>query len=867
MLRPRSGLAGCGLIIPILSATLCLAQAPPDWVFPGASWATKTPAEMGVDQAKLDAFKAKLDPNSSGVVIKDGYLIYSWTRVGGGSIGENHNWASASKPVIATMLFSAINEGRVASVNSPILPYWPGLTGKDQGITFRNLADQTGNYCNKEAPGAAYAYNDVGTQLFVNTLDKVFGTSDHLVTAGNSRFRDPMQFQDGTLFESGKGRVRSSARDFARMGWMWANRGYWNGNYLLPRSFFDSYMKADVSYNLPKSVTPNTPWDANDYLHIGSYGGGVNNDDYVHGPYGFDWWFNTLKDSSLLGYPAAPPDTFLANGRDGKDCMAMMPSLGLVVAAWNDFTKPGSQTAWGTQAPSYNSSDPNGHPAPDPNASMNLSLKMLKESCDNVSDRLWNVTSGDWSVVGNWSASGGSVGLPNSLRRARVDNNGTCNITTGTATAKVFYVGDQSAGTAAQSGGTLNGEYVVVGYQGKGVYNHSGGTVSPSGALHVGYFAGSTGIYLLSGGGVVNAPNEYLSGVGRITQSGGLNAVAGTVTVGSFAGSSGTYQLQGGSLAAGYVVVGNLGTGVYDQTGGSSSVSVALHVGYSASSTGTYQLSGGGVVSAPNEYLSGVGRITQSGGLNAVAGTVTIGSLAGSNAAYQLQGGTLKVPTIRRGAGSGSFQFTGGTLMTSSFQMDLTNGGGVLCPGQSVGSMTVAGNFQQISGKLEMELAAAGSFDTLTVTGSASLGGTLNVPAAYRPKEGDGFGMISAGSFANEFASFTSNIATGLPAGSDAFSGEVVGSQYVVTFDGFTAGDSNGNHVVDFPDLSALAANWNQSGQWEEGDYSGDGTVGFDDLAVMAANWGWSKPTGAPVPEPASLAVLLAGGLALLRRR
>jgi hypothetical protein len=322
-----------------------------------------------MDRSKLDALKANLGAASTGCIIKNGYLVYSW-----GNIAANYDWASAAKPCLSTMLFAAVNEGRVASPDSSILPWWPSLRPTDQTMSFRHLADMMSGYaCNDRdglgnplPPGSRWAYNDYAIMLYVETLDKVFGTTDNLVTAGNQRFVVPLQFQDGVLFNSALGRVKASPRDFARMGWLWLNSGNWNGSQVLPKHFFDDYLKADVPLGTVRT-TNNTP---DDYLGVGSYGGGINQHDGP-GIYGFNWWHNRCltvppRDPPLLAWPSAPADTFMASGHFGKECVVIIPSLGIVAAAYNT-----SVASWGDTV----ITDP-----PNTNSTLNQNLRLLTES-------------------------------------------------------------------------------------------------------------------------------------------------------------------------------------------------------------------------------------------------------------------------------------------------------------------------------------------------------------------------------------------------------------------------------------------------------------------------------------------------------
>jgi hypothetical protein len=81
-------------------------------------------------------------------------------------------------------------------------------------------------------------------------------------------------------------------------------------------------------------------------------------------------------------------------------------------------------------------------------------------------------------------------------------------------------------------------------------------------------------------------------------------------------------------------------------------------------------------------------------------------------------------------------------------------------------------------------------------------------------------------------------------------------------------GDVNLDGEVGIADLAALADNYGVTdATWFQADFSGDGLVGIADLASLADGYGAGSASTAPVPEPATLALLASWAAALLRRR
>ncbi len=310
-----------------------------DVAFPAGSWQQKSPAELGLDPARLDAVAAAL--GSCGCAVKDGYVVKTW-----GPQDERHDIFSSAKPVLSTLLMFAAQEGLVKSFDQPVGDFGWELLPKDRTMTLRHLASMTSGYARPEPPGAAWAYNDYAIQLYQKTLfDRVFQQQPEEAFHAPQRF-GALGLEDGFKFRKTNRRMAASVRDFARVAWFWLNRGNWNGQQLLPRAMFDDNMRPQVPADLPESVEAKT----NDYLGIGTYGGESSHfSKSGPGIYGFNWWFNGTgsRHPDTLSWPAAPRDTVMALGHRGN-CAAMIPSLNLVVVAldadWGPF-EPGKPEA------------------------------------------------------------------------------------------------------------------------------------------------------------------------------------------------------------------------------------------------------------------------------------------------------------------------------------------------------------------------------------------------------------------------------------------------------------------------------------------------------------------------------------------
>lgn len=161
-------------------------------VYPGKSWETKVPKEVGLSSEKLHVLANLV--GGRGCMIRGGYLVYTW-----GALSKSGDVASAVKPVISHLLLVAVQEGNLRGVDDPVAEFEPRLRmlngGKDERITWRHLASQTSGYGLVEPPGKAWAYNDYALALYYDTLtEKVFQQTG--TTLLRKYLADVLQFEE-----------------------------------------------------------------------------------------------------------------------------------------------------------------------------------------------------------------------------------------------------------------------------------------------------------------------------------------------------------------------------------------------------------------------------------------------------------------------------------------------------------------------------------------------------------------------------------------------------------------------------------------------------------------------------------------------
>ena len=311
-------------------------------VFPGTDWEMSSPQAESMDSAKLEGVDAYCVMHKCGgvVIVRHGRI--AWERYWGGwdASTTDNSWSMA-KSVTSALVGIAISEGKIKSLDDSAADYiseWKGtnkatvtlrdLITMESGLTWSMIyqppsgdtinmigsPDEVG-YALKRTlyrePGTDWYYADGDAETFSRILKvatgmeasqyaqaKLFGPIGMNVDQwGGDQLGQTMTYCC----------IESSARDFARFGYLFLRNGRWGDQQVVPEQW------------VKESTQPSQIDNVN---------------------YGYFWW--------LYDFEGVPTDTFAAMGFQTKR-IYVIPSLDIVAVrigasddSWDDgdFLKP-----------------------------------------------------------------------------------------------------------------------------------------------------------------------------------------------------------------------------------------------------------------------------------------------------------------------------------------------------------------------------------------------------------------------------------------------------------------------------------------------------------------------------------------------
>jgi len=344
----RKILTGCWVAVTLLAVCCGYAigeQPKPRDYWPTNGWEASTPENQGMDTAKLsiaDEFVRKRLPDAySLLVVRNGYLVFEKYY----AKGHPDRYAavhSVTKSVMATLVGIALEKGYLTNVDQKIENYFPEyFTGevdpRKKEITIAHLLTMS----------AGFMWDDWGPELYefiwsedparyainrtqVNDPGMVFNYNSsisHLLSVILTKASDTntFEFADQYLFKPLGIRHRSwnrdtqgfyyggfglalSARDLAKIGFLYLNNGYWDGRSIVQ----EAWVKASTRHQIQARAHPIYGWFA----------------------YGYQWWVTDVDGFS----------SYRAWGRRGQ-FIVVVPKLDLVIAVTSDPGQPHPPTS------------------------------------------------------------------------------------------------------------------------------------------------------------------------------------------------------------------------------------------------------------------------------------------------------------------------------------------------------------------------------------------------------------------------------------------------------------------------------------------------------------------------------------------
>ena len=342
----RGGVVMMALLPAVLAAQSREDQAPLALPF---DWEVATPSSQGVDAKALEEASRRAEAGEFGqvhglLVARNGKLIFE-RYYHGWDMHQMHTIQSVTKSVTSMLIGIAIGEGKIKSVDQPIMEFFPEhkdlfTDPRKQKLTLRHVLTMTlGNdwkenafpYSNPqnivwrmalapdwmkfileqpmvEEPGTRFNYNSGSSLLLSGILQNVTGMNAHAYA--EQKLFNPLaipvygwyrNFNNPANWSHTGGGLNMRHRDIAKIGQLVVSGGRWKDKQVVPAE----WIKESTRAQLHTTPTSNR-W------------------------YGYQWWLQKLPPESAV--EGDPVEVVQGRGWGGQFIMAI-PRLNLVAVS------------------------------------------------------------------------------------------------------------------------------------------------------------------------------------------------------------------------------------------------------------------------------------------------------------------------------------------------------------------------------------------------------------------------------------------------------------------------------------------------------------------------------------------------------
>ena len=286
--RTHTWICSLAVVVSLLLSPLATA-AQRTW--PTVGWQTSTPEEQGMRSDVLADMLERIRWNDyqihSVLIVRNGHLVVDahfrahWKR-------QRHASYSVTKSVMSALIGIAIDKGHIAGVRTPVIDFFPERTvsnidARKRAMTLEHLLTMTaGLKCRdsyrygwagymkmrhskdwtqfvldlpmEAVPGEKFEYCNGASFLLSAILTKVTKT-DTLDFAKIHLFA-PLGIKD-VSWSRGSQKIRNgccglslSPRDMAKFGWLFLNKGKWNGRQVISSQWVDRATRRHVDASL-----------------------------------------------------------------------------------------------------------------------------------------------------------------------------------------------------------------------------------------------------------------------------------------------------------------------------------------------------------------------------------------------------------------------------------------------------------------------------------------------------------------------------------------------------------------------------------------------------------------------------------------